>query len=110
MILVVILSMRKVSVIFLLFVLSLALSQELRRQANVDYPVRFTYVNRLSAWWGAEKIAAALGVPGYAPPNQYNYVALSFWTCNLGATDAVTMWTNPLINFGENNPFGKTND
>jgi hypothetical protein len=33
--------------------LTLSISQELRRESNVNYPVRFTYVNRLSAWWGA---------------------------------------------------------
>ena len=34
--------------------------------ANIEYPIRFGYVNTIKSWWPASAIAAGMGVPGYA--------------------------------------------
>ena len=55
---------------------------------RISYPIRFAYVNSLTAWWPASAIAAGFAVPGFAKNHTYNYVALAFWTSNAGAVDA----------------------
>ncbi len=67
---------------------------------TVDYPVRFIYIDRFNSWWPPASIAQGLGVPGYAAPNPYNYVCLSFWTYNGGAVDGALVWSNPLYFIG----------
>lgn len=47
-----------------------------------------------------------MAVPTYAMPHSYNYVALTFWTCEKGPIDIATMWDNPIKYFGEE--LGKT--
>lgn len=46
--------------------------KELTRRAKTDgknsYPIRAAYIDRSSSWYG-DKIAAGLGVPGYAQPH-----------------------------------------
>ena len=37
-------------------------------------------------------------------------MAISFWTCGSGPTDAVLVWSDPIHHSGANNPFGSTND
>ena len=38
--------------------------QQFQTNGNrVNYPVRFTYVNKIKNWWPPEKILADLGVP-----------------------------------------------
>ena len=32
-------------------------------QKKVNYPVRFTYINKINNWWPPEKTAADIGVP-----------------------------------------------
>jgi hypothetical protein len=76
----------------------------------VNYPVRLAYINRIQEWWPPEKIAAQLGVPEYASPHIYNYLALAFWSYSLGPLDIVTIWSDPVKYFGPDNPFGKTKD
>jgi hypothetical protein len=79
-------------------------------QNKINYPVRFTYVNKIANWWPPEKIAADLGIPGFANYHMYNYIALSFWTYRNGPVDLVTLWDDPIKYFGADNPFGKTKD
>lgn len=67
-----------------------------------------TYIDTITHWWPPEKIAENILVPGYAPQNLYNYVALSFWTTK-GPTDIALLWANPLKYFGAESSFGKTN-
>lgn len=76
----------------------------------MDSPVRFTYVNKIGCWWPPEKIAASMGVPGFATYHMYNYIALAFWTYQHGPVDAVFLWDDPLKYFGQDNPFGKTKE
>ena len=47
--------------------------------AKINYPIRFTYVNKIRWWWPPEKTVADLGVPGFAKNTAYNYIALAFW-------------------------------
>lgn len=68
----------------------------LSRAYHIDYPVRFTYINRINTWWPAESVLAGLGVPGYAPDNLYNYLAFAFWTTNKGVADVAKVWEDPL--------------
>ena len=79
-------------------------------RAAIDYPIRLTYVNKMDNWWPPEKIAASLGVPGYAAPSQYNHIVLTFWTCDKGAIDAASVWADPLKFFGADNPFGSSKE
>lgn len=51
-----------------------------------------------------------MGVPGYAKPTTYNYIALSFWTTNKGPVDAVKVWENPVAYLSDRTEFGKTNE
>jgi len=77
---------------------------------KVDYPVRFAYINNIAQWWPPEKIAAELGVPEYAEPHIYNYMAFSFWSYQNGPLDIVQLWSDPVKFFGPDSPFGKTKD
>jgi len=74
---------------------------------KVSYPVRFAYVNSITAWWPATAIAAALGVPGYAKAHTYNYIALAFWS-DIGPLDVAHVWQNPTYFMGTDSIFGKT--
>lgn len=78
--------------------------------AKVSYPVRFTYVNKISNWWPPEKIATDLGVPGYANYHMYNFVAFAFWTYQHGPLDIALLWDDPMKFFGSPNVFGSTKD
>lgn len=73
---------------------------------RVSYPIRLTYVNSLTAWWPASKIAAGLAVPSYASNNIYNYVALGLWGYN-GPMDVGLVWQSPVHYFGTE--FGNSN-
>ncbi len=46
-----------------------------------------TYVDHLNSYWGAEKVAASIGVPGYSEPKLYNVINLAF-LLNYGEADA----------------------
>jgi len=70
------------------------------RHKRVDYPIRFTYVNRVTKWWPPADTLAQMAVPGYSVPHSYNYVALSFWTCEKGTIDTAKMWDEPIKYFG----------
>ena len=76
-------------------------------ERQVNYPIRFGYINRLSAWWPATAIAAGLGVPGYST-HTYNYLALSFWTSNSGPVDVALIWQKPSVYMGTESVFGNT--
>lgn len=41
-----------------------------------------------------------MGVPGFASPTMYNYIALAFWSFN-GSLDLVKVWADPLYFFGQ---------
>ena len=49
--------------------------------------IRVTYVDGLTAWWGAEAVAAGIAMPGYAQPHLYTVVNLAF-LLKYGAADA----------------------
>jgi hypothetical protein len=51
------------------------------KHKRLDYPIRFTYINRITDWWPPSNTLAQMAVPGYAQTHSYNYVALTFWTC-----------------------------
>jgi hypothetical protein len=77
---------------------------------NIDYPIRFTYVDKVSTWGTIKQIAAGMSVPNYAQPaNLYNFVCLTFWTCGAGPVDMAIVWSNPM-NFIGAGEFGSTND
>lgn len=75
----------------------------------VNYPVRFAYIDVIPNWWPPEAIAAGMGVPGFAPPNIYNYIAFAFWLSN-GPSDIVKLWSDPITYFGPSSQFGTTKD
>lgn len=76
---------------------------------KINYPIRFIYVDFLNGWWPATTIAAGMGVPGYAPPHTYNYIALAFWTYN-GGVDIAKIWSNPTMFMGTDSTFGSTDN
>eukprot|EP00178_Gracilaria_changii_P011312 TRINITY_DN32280_c0_g1_i1.p1 TRINITY_DN32280_c0_g1~~TRINITY_DN32280_c0_g1_i1.p1 ORF type:complete len:138 (-),score=3.54 TRINITY_DN32280_c0_g1_i1:656-1069(-) len=70
-----------------------------------NYPIRSVYIDHSEFWYG-NKIALALGVPGYAPANLYNYVMLGFWNCEDVPTDVALVWLNAYHYFDRGNDFG----
>lgn len=48
-----------------------------------------------------------MGVPGYASPNDYNYIAYAFWLTT-GPADIALLWSNPVQYMGT--AFGQTNE
>lgn len=76
----------------------------------VSYPVRLAYIDKINQWWPPEKIAAGIGVPGYAPTTLYNYIALAFWSYSTGPLDIVNIWADPVKYFGSDSVFGNTKD
>jgi hypothetical protein len=48
-------------------------------------------------------VLASLGVPGYAKPHNYNYIALAYWSVEQ-TFDAVKIWEDPLKFIGHQNP------
>ena len=89
-------------------VYSLKVSEREVLGSNVKYPIRFAYVDR-TPYWYSRNIAIGLGVPGYAPDNEYNYFALAFWTCS-SALDMAGIWANALSYFTTAAGFGTTTD
>ena len=77
---------------------------------KINYPVRFTYINKINNWWPPEKILADLGVPEHSNYHIYNHIALAFWTFNNGPVDIALLWSDPMKYFGNPNPFGATKD
>lgn len=71
------------------------------KNKRVDYPVRFTYVNNITIWWPPSSTLAQMAVPTYAEPHSYNYVALTFWTCQAGTIDTSKLWDDPIKYFGQ---------
>ena len=43
-------------------------------------------------------MARDMGIPGYASPNNYNYIAFAFWLTS-GPTDIAILWSNPMAYF-----------
>lgn len=76
-------------------------------QPTVTFPVRLAYINSIRDWSSAQGIAKSIGLPGYAPAHNYNYVCLTFWTAQLGPLDAALLWNNSLAYFGAGT-FGST--
>ena len=58
--------------LFLPLLFGLALSR------SVQYPIKFTYVNRIDKWWPPAEVLSGLGVPSYAKKTSYNYFAFAF--------------------------------
>ena len=77
---------------------------------KIQYPVRFAYIDKINQWWPPEKIAAGIGVPGYATQTIYNYIAFAFWSYGSGALDIVNIWSDPVKYFGDSSGFGTTKD
>lgn len=63
---------------------------------KINYPVRYTYINKISGWWPPSQVLKGLAVPGYGKSSIYNYISLTFWTANSGTTDTAKVWENPL--------------
>ena len=72
-----------------------------------NYPIRLGYINKISHWWG-DNIAKDLGVPGFAPTHDYNYMLIAFWKCHGDPLDIALMWQNAYSYFGAANSFGST--
>lgn len=62
------------------------------------------YIDRMNAWWPPEKVAASLGVPGYAEPSGFTVLNLAFWLTG-GPADAATVWANALTYVSPQNPW-----
>lgn len=75
---------------------------------TVDYPIRLTYVNKISDWSSAKGLAKSIGVPGYSN-HSYTHVCLTFFTCQTGPLDAAILWDQPSQYFGTTT-FGSTDD
>jgi hypothetical protein len=69
---------------------------DLKVRPVVNYPVRSAYIDKVASWWPPASLAAGMGVPGYAAPHDYNYLILSFWSCNSGNLDMVKVWGSPV--------------
>jgi chitinase len=87
----------KVLTILFLFITSLAAT-----------PQYVTYIDEITGWWPPQAIAASLGVPGYASPNNYTTINLSFWLAPGGAADAALLWSNAIAYVSTQNPWGAT--
>jgi len=72
-----------------------------------NYPIRLAWINRSPYWYG-DNIAKGWGVPGYAPDHLFNYIVLTFWSCNGAAKDMVQMWRDAKLYFGDQTKFGST--
>ncbi len=68
-----------------------------------------TYVNQINNWTTGNNIAAGMGVPGYAPSNNYNIFALSFFL-TAGPAGPALVWDNPMAYIGPYTNLGTTND
>ena len=77
---------------------------------SVQYPIKFTYVNRIDKWWPPAEVLSGLGVPGYAKKTSYNYFAFAFWTSNNGPFDIAKIWMDPLTYLSAETEFGTNND
>jgi hypothetical protein len=71
------------------------------------YPIRFTYVERITDMTQSQ-LPISLGVPGYAPNHDYNYMSLSTWTSLSGVRNAAVLWDSPTTYFLTNSSFGST--
>lgn len=91
-----------------LFGLLAFLSSSIHLTATNSYPIRFTYIDKLSSGGSIAQIAAGMSVPNYSN-NLYNYVCLAFWTCAAGPVDMGIVWDNPMNYIGAGE-FGSTND
>ena len=91
---------------FVLIVNSDLISQS--KVPTIQYPIKFAYVNKVLDWSSPEGLAKSIGVPGYSD-HSYNYIALTFWTCNRGPLDAAILWQNAAHHFGTTK-FGDTDD
>lgn len=74
---------------------------------KVNYPVRFTYINSINSWNSQKDILSGMGVPGYAQPHKYNYIALAFWSY-IGLLDMAKVWDDPVKYIGPSADFGST--
>eukprot|EP00178_Gracilaria_changii_P008214 TRINITY_DN2525_c0_g2_i1.p1 TRINITY_DN2525_c0_g2~~TRINITY_DN2525_c0_g2_i1.p1 ORF type:complete len:108 (-),score=3.55 TRINITY_DN2525_c0_g2_i1:696-1019(-) len=74
-----------------------------------NYPIRLAYIDRTSSWYG-DKIAAGLGVPGYAQDHDYNYILLAFWSCAGSPKDMAMIWASAWTYFAQGNSFGNSTD
>jgi hypothetical protein len=94
---------------YLGIVLLLSLVMQTESGKKFDYPVRLAYIDKINQWWPPEKIAAGIGVPGYADSTIYNFIVLAFWSSST-PLDIVNIWADPLHYFGNDNPWGSTKD
>lgn len=78
-------------------------------KTTLTYPIRWTYISKITEWSTIKGLAKSLGIPGYAPTHIYNYVCLGFWTYSYGPVESAYLWHNPIGYFGTGSPFGSTN-
>lgn len=76
---------------------------------KINYPIRFTYINTINSWTSQANILAGLGVPGYAKPHSYNYIAYAFWSY-IGPLDMAKVWNDPVKYIGTSPELGTTKD
>lgn len=69
-----------------------------------------SYIDRLSGWWPPAKVAASIGVPGYAPKNAYTTFNLAFWTSSSGPVDAALVWADAYKYVSSQNPWVSASD
>ena len=65
----------------------------------INYPVRLTYINSINSWREPSNVAEGMGIPGYAPDHNYNYIALAFWSKG-NPLDMVKVWNDPKTYLG----------
>ena len=94
---------------YLLFLLVVVSTMYVEPEAakKIEYPIRLAYIDKINEWWPPEKIAAGIGVPGYATSSIYNFIVLAFWSSS-GPLDIVNIWAKPLQYFGDSSGFGST--
>ncbi len=81
---------------------------ETHKTYNSTTQLLISYVDKLDSYYGAESVAASIGVQGYANETAYNVIILSF-LCNYGSTDAASVWDKPFWYIDpSSSPFGNT--
>lgn len=80
--------MKSTTIVALLMVVAICAPPPIR------YPVRLTYINSINSWASPSTIAEGMGIPGYAPDHNYNYIVLAFWSKG-NPVDMAKVWNDP---------------
>jgi hypothetical protein len=98
--------------ILLITALAILASPNIQKENDLpknSYLIRMAYINRIQNCYG-DNIAASWGVPGYASPHIYSYIALAFWTCERNLKVMTMVYENTYSYFEYGNFFGTPTD